>query len=97
MRIIKRSTLRAFWQANPAAEQALKAWFQEARTADWKTPHEVKARYAHASIIADNRVVFNIAGNRYRLVVKFNYDYGLAYIRFVGTHAEYDSINAGII
>ena len=93
MRIIAISTLRDFWQRNRDAEQPLKAWYQEARSADWAAPHDVKAMYRNASVLAGNRIVFNIAGNKYRLIVKFNYPYRIAYIRFVGTHAEYDRID----
>lgn len=93
MRIIASSTLRNFWQLNPDAEQPLKAWYQEARSAKWKSPHEIKRMYRSTSIIGDNRVIFNIAGNKYRLIIKFNYDFGIGYIRFIGTHAEYDNID----
>ena len=94
MRIIAVSTLRDFWQKRSDAEGPLKAWYQEVKTADWSAPHQVKAMYRNASIIGDNRVVFNISGNRYRLIVKFNYPFRIGYIRFVGTHAEYDRINS---
>jgi mRNA interferase HigB len=97
MRIIARSTLRAFWRLHPQAEGPLKSWFREANRAEWWTPEDVKRTYRTASFLADNRVVFNIAGNRYRLVVKFNYSCQIAYIRFVGTHAEYDRIDAEVI
>ena len=92
MRIIARGTLRKFWESNPDAREPLKAWYHEARKATWSSPHEIKRMYRHASIIGDNRIVFNISGNKYRLVVKFNYDFGTGYIRFIGTHAEYDNI-----
>jgi mRNA interferase HigB len=92
MRIIARKTLKEFWDRYPDAEQPLKAWFKFAQKADWKAP-EVKSDYGNASILADNRVCFNIAGNKYRLVVKINYPYRILYIRFVGTHAEYDEID----
>jgi len=78
----------------PDAEQPLKTWFQEAKAADWATPQDVKNEFGNASFIADNRVIFNIAGNKYRLIVKFNYFYRVGYIRFVGTHAQYDQVNA---
>ena len=94
MRIIARGTLRVFWEANPDAEQPLKSWFREAEAAGWETPHDVKDQYGTASVIGDSRIVFNIAGNKYRLVVKFNYPYRVGYIRFIGTHAEYDEIDA---
>ena len=94
MRVIAKSTQRKFWQRHPDAEQPLLAWFREVRRADWDMPAKVNARYPSASIVADNRVVFNIKGNDYRLVVKINYGYRTVYVRFVGTHAEYDRVNA---
>jgi mRNA interferase HigB len=94
VRIIAISTLRQFWEIHTDAEEPIKAWYQEARAADWATPHEGKAMYRNASILGDNRIVFNIAGNKYRLIVKFNYPYRIGYVRFIGTHAEYDRINA---
>jgi mRNA interferase HigB len=94
VRIIAISTLRKFWEISRDAEEPLKAWFQEVKSADCATPHQVKAMYRSASVIGDNRIVFNIAGNKYRLIVKFNYPYRIGYIRFVGTHAEYDRIDA---
>ena len=93
MRIISRRTLREYWKINEQAEQPLKAWYHEAVRADWANPHQVKAVYRNASVIGDSRVVFNIAGNKYRLIVKFNYPYRIGYIRFVGTHSEYDRID----
>jgi mRNA interferase HigB len=93
VRIIKKGTLRDYWTQNPDAAQPLKSWYREAKAADWQTPHDVKEMYRSASVVGDNRIVFNIAGNKYRLVVKFNYPYRVAYIRFIGTHAEYDEID----
>jgi mRNA interferase HigB len=95
MRVIAKSTLRAFWQRHPDAEEPLLAWYREAENADWDSPAQVKARYRSASFVRGNRVVFNIKGNDYRLVVRINYPYRIVYIRFVGTHAEYDKINVG--
>ncbi len=94
MRIISRRILREFWNIYPDSEEPLKAWFQEATHADWANPHDVKAMYGNASVIGDGRIVFNIAGNKYRLIVWFNFPYRIGYIRFVGTHAEYDGIDA---
>ena len=74
-------------------EQALKAWFREASNADWASPAEIKAAFRTASIVRNNRVVFNVCGNKYRLVVKVNYAYRVVYIRFIGTHAQYDRID----
>ena len=76
------------------SEQPLKAWYDEATKANWKTPNEIKAQYKSASILKDSRVVFNIHGNKYRIIIKINYDFAAIYIRFVGTHKQYDKINA---
>ena len=86
--------MRNFWSVHPDSEQQLKAWFQEADKAIWKNPAQIKRGYPSASILPGNRVVFNIKGNHYRLIVKFNYDYQVAWIRFIGTHAQYDKIDA---
>ena len=94
MRVVAVRNLRGFWEVHPDCEQPLRAWHQEARAAQWRTPAEVKARYPAASVLRDNRVVFNIAGNKYRLVVRINYDFGVMYVRFIGSHAEYDAIDA---
>ena len=93
MRIIARRTLREFGDRAPDAKSALDAWYQEAKKADWETPHDIKEQYRHASIVGNNRVVFNISGNRYRLVVRIDYSAGITFIRFIGTHAEYDEID----
>ncbi len=97
MRIIARSTLREFCPKYPDSEQALKAWFYDASHANWQTPSDIKNIYANASIIANNRVVFNIKGNRYRLIIHVRYDIGIVFIRFIGTHEDYDKINAATI
>ena len=97
MRIIARKTLRDFWEQHPDAEEALQAWYHDARTAVWETPTDIRQRYATASIIPNNRVVFNIRGNTYRLIVAINYPFGIIYIRFIGTHREYDHIDAATI
>ena len=94
MRIIAKRTLREFWGRHPDAEEPILAWYREVQKEDWDTSAKVKAKYRSASVIGDNRVVFNIKGNDYRLVVKINYPHRVVYIRFVGTHAEYDRIDA---
>jgi len=94
MRIIARSTLREFWQRHPDAEEALQAWYDETTQAEWQTPADIRDVYQSASFLANNRVVFNIRGNRYRLIVQIHYNTKIVYIRFVGTHAEYDRIDA---
>jgi mRNA interferase HigB len=95
MRIIARKTLRDFWEQPKYAdaEQPLKSWFKVASDADWATPSDIKAQFAHASFVGDNRMVFNIGGNKYRLVAAINYHYRILYIRFVGTHKQYDDID----
>ncbi len=96
-RILAKSALREFWERNPDAEQYLKTWYDTAMNSDWKNPNDVKQSYANASILKDSRIVFNIKGNAYRLIVKFNFEHGLAFIRFVGSHTEYDKIDANTI
>jgi mRNA interferase HigB len=87
--------LRVFWKDGHAdAEQPLRSWYEEAKKAIWQGPADIKARYQHASLLAKNRVVFNISGNKYRLVVWIRYDKQIVFIRFVGTHAQYDRIDA---
>jgi len=97
VRVIAKSTLKSFWIKHPDCEEQLKCWFKEAEEAQWKSPRDIKREYPSASFLHDNRVVFNIKGNNYRLVVKINFDYGIIWIRFVGTHAQYDKINASKI
>jgi len=97
MRIIARSTLRSFWEKYPNAEQPLKAWFDETSRATWKSPSDIKSTYRNASIIANNRVVFNIKGNNYRLIVHVRYDINIVFIRFIGRHKEYDKVDAANI
>ncbi|MDP1623152.1 MAG: type II toxin-antitoxin system HigB family toxin [Bacteroidales bacterium] len=92
-RIFAKSTLRAFWEKYPDSEQYLKTWYDTAMGSAWKTPADVKQTYANASILKDNRVVFNIKGNSYRLVTKFNFEKQWIFIRFIGTHKEYDKID----
>ncbi len=94
MRIIALKTLCAFWQQHPDAKQALQAWYHDAKHVAWKTPADIKNAYCNASVVGNNRVVFNIKGNEYRLVVAVQYQYGIVYIRFVGTHQQYDKIDA---
>lgn len=94
MRVIAKKRLREFWEQHPDAREPLLAWFREAEQEDWDTPAAVKAKYRNASILGGNRVVFNVKGNTYRLVVKIKYAYRVVYVRFVGTHAEYDAVDA---
>ena len=93
MRIIAKKTLRGFWERHANAEEPLLAWYREVLKEDWDTPAKVKEKYRSASIVGGNRVVFNIKGNDYRLVVRISYPGRIVYVRFVGTHAEYDAID----
>ncbi len=97
MRIISRKALRAFWEDHTDVQQALQSWYSDVKQSQWSSPQEIKEMYRSASVIANNRVVFNINGNRYRVVVAITYEFGIVYIRFVGTHAEYDRIDATTI
>lgn len=97
MRVISKKILREFWEKHSDSEQQLKSWFQETSNAEWNSPNDIKIEYPSASILSNNRGVFNIKGNKYRLIVRINYDYKMAWIRFVGTHAEYDKIDANKI
>ncbi|WPY97609.1 type II toxin-antitoxin system HigB family toxin [Christiangramia sp. OXR-203] len=97
MRIIAKRTLRDFWIKHADSEQQLKAWYRETEKTEWENINDLKKDYPSASILQDNRIVFNIKGNNYRLIVKFNFEYQVCYIRFIGTHAEYDKIDANNI
>jgi mRNA interferase HigB len=97
MRIFNRSAVEEYGKQHAAAREALLAWYAEAAQAQWPSPQEVKRQFPKASIIANNRVVFNIAGNGFRLIVSFNYKFLAGYIKFFGTHAEYDRIDAATV
>ncbi|QYK51618.1 MAG: type II toxin-antitoxin system HigB family toxin [Anaerolineales bacterium] len=94
MRVVARSTLREYWVKHPAVAEALKAWYADVSHADWNSPADLRRNYATVSILRDARAVFNIKGNQYRIVVRINYVLKLVFIRFVGTHTEYDKIDA---
>ncbi len=100
MRVIAKRALRTFWERHPknaAAKVPLQDWYARAAVADWATPSDVKAQFGAASILKQGRVVFSVGGNKYRLVVRINYPYRVVYVRFVGTHEEYDAIDANTI
>jgi mRNA interferase HigB len=97
MHIIAIRTLREFWERHPQAEAPLRSWYAEASRAAWGTPAGIKAAHRSASFLPNNRVVFNVKGNDFRLVVAVRYTTGVMFIRFVGTHAEYDQIDASTI
>lgn len=94
MRIISRRTLREFWNKHADCQEQLKAWYRECEKASWKNSNELKVEFPSASILKGQKVVFNIKGNTYRLIVKINFEFQIVWILFIGTHAEYDKINA---
>ncbi len=94
MHVIAGKTLRQFWERHPDAEEPLRDWHRKAKAANWRSPQQVKDDFSSASIIGNDRVVFNVKGNNYRLVTHVLYRYNRVYVRFVGTHAEYDRINS---
>jgi mRNA interferase HigB len=96
-RIFAKRTLRAFWEKYPDSEQHLKTWYDTAMTSEWKTPADVKQTFVNASILKESRIVFNIKGNSYRLVAKFNFAKQWIFIRFIGTHSAYNRIDASTI
>ena len=93
MRVVSLQTLRAYWIKNPETKQALLAWYDEVLSENWTQPTDIKVRYASASILKKRRVVFNIKGNKYRLLVAVAYKIGVVYIKFIGTHKEYDAVD----
>jgi mRNA interferase HigB len=97
MRVIAVSTLRTFWGRHPDAEQPLKAWYEEATKASWAKPADIKEQYRNASILKNRRAVFNIKGNDYRLVVAISYKLQIIYVKFIGTHKQYDAIDAATV
>ncbi len=99
MRIIAIRTLREFWEKAEYAdsENSLRSWYHEAKNADWNNVNELKEQYKNASIVGDGKVVFNIKGNTYRLVVWIDYEYKVIFIRFIGTYKQYDKIDVKII
>jgi len=97
MRVIAKRNLLLFCERHPAAKHPLLAWHEEAVQAEWATPQDIKDRYASASFVGGNRVVFNISGNNYRLIVAVAYRVGVVYVKFVGTHAEYDKVDAATV
>jgi mRNA interferase HigB len=93
MRIISRKTIRGFCERFPDAQKSLQAWYADTKQAHWNDPNDIKKVYKNVSIVANKRVVFNIKGNDYRLVVAINYKFSIIYVRFVGTHKEYGKID----
>ena len=94
MRIIALKTIKEFWRKHSETEQSLKAWFDEVKQADWDSPNDVLADFPNTIVLKNDRLIFKIKGNKYRLVVAVKYEFKIVYIRFIGIHAEYDKINA---
>jgi mRNA interferase HigB len=97
LRVIAKKILRTFWTKYSDCEQQLKSWYREAEKSEWKNANDIKNEYPTASILGENRVVFNIKGNNNRLIVKINFQYQMIWIRFIGTHKEYERIDANKI
>jgi mRNA interferase HigB len=97
MHIIKQKTLKEFWEKHSDVEQQLKSWIFNVENASWKTTKDVKEIYSSADFLINNRIVFNIKGNDYRLIVRVNFDRGQVYVKFIGTHSQYDKIDANTI
>ncbi len=94
MRVIAKKILREFWKKQTDSEEQLKTWYKEASKAIWASPNDIKSEYPKASILKSGRVVFNICGNKYRLIVRINYPRRWVFIKFIGTHVDYDKIDA---
>ena len=97
MRVVAKKILRDFWLVHNDCEQQLKAWFREAQKAEWENTNQIKEEYPSASILNSNRIIFNIKGKNYRLIVKISFEDQMIWIRFIGTHSQYDKINANTI
>lgn len=97
MRVIAKRRLIDYWVKHADAEQPLKAWYDEVVQAQWQTPQDIKRQYASASFVANNRVVFNIKGNAHRLIIAVAYRFGAVYIKFIGTHQQYDKVDAATV
>jgi len=96
MRVIAKKTLKDFYENSlySDSKSSLEAWYKEALKANWNNPNQIKEQYTSASVVGNNRIVFNIHGNKYRLIVKINYDAQIVFMRFIGTHKQYDNIDA---
>lgn len=97
MRVIAKKILREFWIKHNDCKKQLLCWYEETSDSEWKNSHDIKREFPSASVLGDNRIVFNIKGNQYRLIIKINFDYQMVWIRFIGTHADYDKIDSNNI
>jgi len=96
-RVFSKSTLREYWEKHPDSEQYLKTWYETVMNSNWERPNDVKETFVNASVMKNNRIIFNIKGNSYRLVAKFNYEKQWIFVKFIGTHSEYNKIDANTI
>lgn len=97
MRILSRKKIREFWERHLDVRQSLQAWYDDVKHSIWKSPADIKAAYRNASFVGNDRVIFNLKGNTYRIGVAIRYDHGIVFIRFIGTHQEYDRIDAASV
>ena len=97
MRIFSKRTIKQFWEKYPDSEEALRTWYRESSGRMWENPHQLKAHFGQARVLGTKRIIFNISGNKYRLVTEVNYSRGWMFVRFIGTHAEYDQIDPNTI
>lgn len=93
MNVVTKRRLQEFWTRHPRAKVSLAAWYREVRAAQWTGPHDVRATFGSADFLADNRVIFDVGGNNYRVVVRISYRFKQVLVKFVGTHREYDDID----
>jgi len=96
-RILSKRTIKEFWAKHPDSKDYLETWYETVKGANWHNPSDIKSFYSTISILKESRVVFNIKGNHYRLVAKINYEKQWLFIRFIGTHKDYDKIDANTI
>lgn len=97
MQIIARRTLRLFWTQHPKAETPLRTWYALVSQATWNGPADIRAMFNSVDFVADNRMIFDIGGNKYRLIVHVSYQYGRVLVKFIGTHADYDTIDPEVV
>lgn len=97
MRVIARNTIIDFYQKHPGAKTSLEHWYMIAKSAEWATPLEVAASFSKAKVVSADRIRFEVQGGNYRMIVAFDFDRGVAFIKFIGTHAEYDKIDAASV
>lgn len=93
MNVVAKKTLQAFWTKHPASKASLAAWYDHAKGADWRSPQDIKDDFRSVDFVGDNRVIFDVGGNNYRIVARISYTFKQVMVKFVGTHKEYDRID----